>query len=503
MFSALWVEDEASEVAALAPILLRHRDLALTVAYFGSDADEIQEGRRLRLVRVGANSGVLSYDDAYRALENLYLRFRPWLLIMDLRLRNVESPLAAGGFIIREGRSALVGADMALRLHDKWGVRNMMWLTNYGDAVTMPILKKVTYTPMNGKWRRIGWPRTYVVDKSTVAEDGPPLIEDLINFTLDRLKTGSANNQVRAPQISDLFRKLYGRGRSLKHFFDRGNRSYLDDRSDLLAFDLMPNSDPPLTFGAWLAVFAPNLSLPDEGLLDSDAKVYQATLGTELGNYLWGLPVSQLPGILAHAGSTGAESQGALLIPELEAARVAAGDRVIGPVCRESLIGALQNALRNAERHCPPDKVSIRMTVALDTASLYLLITNPVSDGRAAFGEIVKRAKRNTLSGIDSIRRCVEALANLHPRQRRGDTFGNWGFTLVVCYDGTMSRCEPECPDRGLEVGQDMDGCEAVCARILSSGDTVTAVFRLPFVHPVQDLAFSETSVGQPQVVSS
>lgn len=500
MFSALWVEDDRSDVLALAPILLRNSDLSLTVAYFGSDSDELTDGHRLKIVPIRTTSDVLAYDEAYRRFEEIYSTKRPWLLIMDLLLEGVTPP-AVGGFVVEQGgqRSALVGVDMALRLHEESGVRNMIWLTNYGEVVLHPILKKkVVYSPVDGgMWRRVAWPRTYILDKAHLSLDGPPLLKDLTDFALHRLSRSGAENQIREREISRLFRTLYSRAGSLAHFFS--SSTYLSDRDSLLGFDLVPDSDPPLTLAAWFNVFAPNLPLPEEVLGKDQAKDYQRNIALKLAEHLWGLPVVQLPGILARAQAGGSSSTWRVAEADLEGAQKAAGRSVIGPVCRDSLIRALQNALRNAEEHCCPNESPSLRLVASDGRSLYLLITNPVASGtgRGAHDDIVKRAYDNRLSGIEAIRRCVEDLGRLHPRQKPESAFGNWGFTLVVCYEARFTRCEPSQPNSGLEIGTGMEEAEAVCENALSEADSVTAVFRMPLVNAVEDLAFADEGIGK------
>jgi hypothetical protein len=475
MLQVLWLEDEARWLERFAPVFASLNDVSTQVLFFG---DRTEDYPPLNITDIPdcKDNGKLAWKRAYELVKATVKKVRPWLIIVDLKLDSV----LMDDEVRHLGELHAPGINLTLELFADMGMQGFIWLTQYDNVMDHAADLATDPWPHSSNVGILRFPRTYVLDKTVMrGGTGADLLRILTKGAIDELRKTKALNKIQPSRITRLAELLLSVKGSLKHYVQEMNKSGVDGdrfRENLAFFDLLPNHYPPLSFATWCRTFDPEEKSFDTVTRisgDGTAEEVAKNLAALMGNSLWGMKVAELAELLTeaidprHTGTLG-EIQSRLRTLD-------AGEKVIGPVIRDSILSALDSAVQNAVRHC--GNLCLELLEGKEASALYLMVSNDTEDVSSTRRELARRDERKDLRGIHYIGSAIRELNSVHPCQTGSQGLGQqWGFGLVV--DQCMATGDSF--NEGAPIDEVIQWMETNGYGV----GQVTAVFRFPLVHP-------------------
>jgi hypothetical protein len=454
----LLVEDEIHALDSAIEWLLEfghaeHSIIPVHVNPAGTSANASRVSDRCRIRPTPP--GLTSVDEVGAHLGHVLRSHHCRIVILDLQLAGLTPDPALAEYrnmleqFVAEGRNVArplqEGAVIARQMFRQFGVRYMIWLTQWAEELGRNVTPQVVSQVSGSEIAVIECPRTYLCkkDRSSLKAALDCIRNDIIGL----LNSSEIEWEVPCSRLRELQRRLMRDG-SVSHGLKRRSKEELDAISDL---DVIPNYHPPCPFGMWIHAVNRGERHPYEMLYDEPVDgPRREELADQVDRWarrhLWGLPLAE---IKSDKGLFTRALNGAYLSREENGIEVYAvgddGGAVITPCAREALLSILGNMLRNAHENrlvSTPITLSAGLLQEERRELVAFAVTNQVKDPRSLLEAI--RQREMTPQGLGTIQDAVECMNTLQGAQDAWSfQFGVWeeGKWLLDKWSGYSKIC--------------------------------------------------------------
>ena len=163
MLPVLWVEDQEGEVNKYGPVILNEiAGIELHLLYLGQEPAESEHpGIRIHELAACQEMGGASLDFVSQKLCETYKEVQPWLVLMDLALDSIRIDSS----VFTLGDKTVPGVNLTLDLYERYGVQNVVFLSNFGESIYKHLKLNKTGIKERGWCTVLRWPKTYFLDK--------------------------------------------------------------------------------------------------------------------------------------------------------------------------------------------------------------------------------------------------------------------------------------------------------------------------------------------------